>query len=193
MTSMLIPGDEANWVGSPITGVSGPSGCVRSTILSRPVSSASISSASSAGMALLLSLELSQVALELAAVLEEPQIGDEACGARRLDLRDDGGQVMGGERRIERVGEFRERTHRRAAGDACRGRDSCQVAPRRRRGREAAHGEEALVVEHHMEEVLRAVAGEGRETTQVHENRAVAVEHDDLQLGAAQRQAEAER
>src|SRR5437764_9720049 len=151
MTSMLIPGDEANWVGSPITGVSGPSGCVRSTILSRPVSSASISSASSAGMALLLSLE-PQVALELEAVLEEPQIGDEARGARRLDLRDDGGQVMGGERRIECVGEFRERTHRRAAGDACRGRDSCQVAPRRRRGREAAHGEEALVVEHHMEE-----------------------------------------
>src|SRR5437870_13846219 len=102
MTSMLIPGDEANWVGSPITGVSGPSGCVRSTILSRPVSSASISSASSAGMALLLSLELSEVALELEAVLEEPQIGDEVCGARRLNLPDDGGRAIGSQRRLAR-------------------------------------------------------------------------------------------
>src|SRR3954471_21892656 len=46
MTSIETPGDGANIGGSPITGVSGPSGCVRSTTLSVPRSSAAIKSAS---------------------------------------------------------------------------------------------------------------------------------------------------
>ena len=32
MTSIVTPGDGANIGGRPMTGVSGPSGCVRSTI-----------------------------------------------------------------------------------------------------------------------------------------------------------------
>ncbi len=36
ITSIDTPGDAANIGGSPITGVSGPSGCVRSTTVIRP-------------------------------------------------------------------------------------------------------------------------------------------------------------
>src|SRR5205085_12260190 len=46
MTSIETPGDGANIGGSPITGVSGPSGCVRSTTFSEPRSSAAMSSVS---------------------------------------------------------------------------------------------------------------------------------------------------
>src|SRR5690349_21626872 len=46
MTSSDTPGDGANIAGSPITGVSGPSGWVRSTTFKVPRSSAAISSAS---------------------------------------------------------------------------------------------------------------------------------------------------
>src|SRR5205814_6079570 len=46
MTSIETPGDGANIGGSPITGVSGPSGWVRSTTFSVPRSSAAMSSVS---------------------------------------------------------------------------------------------------------------------------------------------------
>src|SRR6476661_3706882 len=46
MTSSETPGDGANIGGSPITGVSGPRGCVRSTTFSVPRSSAAMNSAS---------------------------------------------------------------------------------------------------------------------------------------------------
>src|SRR5436309_8231037 len=36
MTSIVTPGDGANTGGRPMTGVDGPSGCVRSTTTSRP-------------------------------------------------------------------------------------------------------------------------------------------------------------
>src|SRR5205085_8715271 len=43
MTLIVTPGDDAKIGGSPITGVSGPSGCVRSTTLMEPLARASAS------------------------------------------------------------------------------------------------------------------------------------------------------
>ena len=43
MTSIDTPGDAAKMGGRPMTGVSGPSGCVRSTMRRRPASSSATS------------------------------------------------------------------------------------------------------------------------------------------------------
>src|SRR5436309_12333172 len=43
MTSMVTPGEAAKIGDNPITGVAGPSGCVRSTTFSEPLRSASTS------------------------------------------------------------------------------------------------------------------------------------------------------
>ena len=45
MTSIVTPGDGANMGGSPMTGVDGPSGCVKSTTFSVPRCSSSTSCA----------------------------------------------------------------------------------------------------------------------------------------------------
>ena len=77
--------------------------------------------------------------------------------------------------------------------DAGGASDGGQVGARRGRGREAAARLQLLVVEHDVDEVRGRVARGGRERPQVHQERAVAVEHEHLPLWLAERQAEADR
>ena len=72
-----------------------------------------------------------------------------------------------------------------SCGDAGGRGDAGEVAAGRRRRREAADRQQALVVEHHMHEVARPVARERGEAAEVHQDRAVAVEHHDLELRPA--------
>src|SRR5215471_13653755 len=88
---METPGDAANIAGMSITGVPGPSGCVRSTTFSRPAARSSTSCVSVVATSLLrrASSALRQIALKLKAILEQRQACHVARRADRVDLCDD--------------------------------------------------------------------------------------------------------
>jgi hypothetical protein len=81
--------------------------------------------------------------------------------------------------------------HHARARHAGSRRDGGDIAAGGGCGRESANRQQALVVEHDVHQIARPVAGEGGEAAKIHEDRAVAVEHDDLAIGARQRDSEA--
>src|SRR5437870_3287026 len=91
ITSIDTPGDAANIGGKPITGVSGPSVCDRSTIRRRPAASCSTSCISTDTSSLRgRHAQALQMALELEAVFQQPELRHVAFGSDRLHLRHDG-------------------------------------------------------------------------------------------------------
>src|SRR4051812_379562 len=98
---MLTPGDAANIGGRPITGVAGPSGCVRSTMRSRPVFRSATSRISVSELIIPSSTFLGKVALKLEAILEEAKAGDERRRSDGVHLRDDRGQLAAGDRVVD--------------------------------------------------------------------------------------------
>src|SRR5580765_3563589 len=109
MTSIVTPGDAPNAGGKPMTGVSGPSGCVRSTTFNRPEASSSTSCVSVDGMGRLRrgrSAAVRQVALKLKPVLEQREPRHVARRAHRVDFRDDRREIARGIRRGKLAGEL---------------------------------------------------------------------------------------
>src|SRR5437899_321987 len=99
---MVTPGDGAKIGGRPMTGVDGPSGCVRSTTTSRPDCRSSTSS---------VSVDMLQVPLELKSILQQREIGDIARRSDRFDFRDDRRQLAGGQRVVDRADEAVDVAH----------------------------------------------------------------------------------
>ena len=102
----------------------------------------------------------SQVALELEAVLEHVQVHVEALGPDRLDLGDQAGQLGAADRRRRRLPERLQVGDGAGVGDPGRPGDAGQVGAGGGGGREPAHAEQALVVEHDVGEV-RGRSGPG--------------------------------
>src|SRR5204863_1143035 len=69
MTSIVTPGEGAKMGGRPMTGVSGPSGCVRSITVSRPAARSAANVDSVVGMNVAYSTAVSRSSLLLAGAL----------------------------------------------------------------------------------------------------------------------------
>ena len=104
-------------------------------------------------------------------------------------------QVSSGslDRRLGGGGELVNGGDRGRLRDAGRAGDPGQVGAGGGGRGEPADAEQALVVEDDVGEVRRGVAGQGGEPAQVHQHRAVPVEHDHLALRLGQGDAEAHR
>src|SRR5688572_10349243 len=107
IVSIVTPGDDPNIGGRPMTGVSGPSGDVRSTTLIAPLASPAIRSLSTRPPQVL------QVTLKLVPVLEQRQIGDEGLRSHRLHFGDQGREIAGAGSVRERHRELLDRPHGR--------------------------------------------------------------------------------
>src|SRR5262245_42772922 len=127
-------------------------------------------------------------ASEHEAVLEHVGVDEVAGRAYSFDLGHDAGKLVAGQSssncRDEVVGVARAH----GVLDAGSAGAGCQVSAGRRGGGKPTDGEEALIVEDDLHQVAGAVAGEGRQSAEVHQDGPVAVQHDN----AARRLAEGE-
>src|SRR6266545_6675517 len=94
--------------------------------------------------------QAAQVARELEAVLQQRQIGHKPRRPFGFDLGDQRSQLIRRERLVEGSHKVVERLHRDGAWDSGRPRDAGEIAASGRGGREAANGQQAFVVEHHV-------------------------------------------
>ena len=125
------------------------------------------------------SVRIDDVALEPERVLRELEIHAEVVGTDRLHRGHDGGHRLVVKGLGHRLHEARTRSWPRARGAPRAASDRGQV--RDASGgvrRKAPGGQQAAVVEDDVGEVGRAVASQGGQGAEVHEDRAVAVEDD---------------
>jgi hypothetical protein len=129
--------------------------------------------------------------LKLESVLEKRQIGHVTRRTDRFHLGDNSRQLACGHRSVERFLERVDVAHRGCVRHAGGGGDPRQVAAGGRGRRKAADRQQTLVVEHHVDQVPRAISRQRREAAEIHEKRAVAVEYDHLAVRFGQRDAQA--
>ena len=128
---------------------------------------------------------------ELEAVFEEADVHGEGRGADGFDLGVDDGEAaavggggVGLREGLDVVGAV-------DVLDACLAGDAGEVGAGAGGGREAADGEQALVVEDEVGQVGRRVTGQGAEGAEIHQQGGVAVEDGDLLVGQGEGEAEA--
>src|SRR5690349_15636347 len=205
MTSIVTPGDGANIGGSPMTGVAGPSGCVRSTTFNAPRRSSSTSRVSTPLMAFPVSSTLwrggltrrltrGDPSLESKAVFRQLQVHAVVVRADGGDLGDHDAEAAARERVDRRLAELHHRIDGRDVLDSRGTRHSRQIGDARRGMRVEPTGrEQAAVVEHEVDEVCRPVPRQRRERSEIHQQRTVAVEDHDALVRQMYRKAEAHR
>ena len=124
--------------------------------------------------------QLAKVPLELISILQQRQVGDVAGRAHRLDLGHDRRQLVA----VQRGRERRRESPRVDRTVAVRGTPAAAAMPAMSLPVAVAVGKpptdrQTLVVEHDVHEIPRTIARQRRESAEVHEHRAVAIEHDD--------------
>ena len=129
MTSIDTPGDDAKIGGRPMTGVSGPSGCVRSTTRDAAGGEIGDECVKTSIMSAPLWQASLQVALKLEAVFEQAKVGDKRRRPDRVDLGDERRQLARLLRRAELLRELVDRRRARGARHARRRGDSGEPLP----------------------------------------------------------------
>src|SRR5437660_5151009 len=131
------------------------------------------------------------VAAELETVFEQTQIGDEGFWPGSFDLRDDGLQTFAGDGAASGSGEVVDSADGASLRDAGGASDAFQVGAGARGGGKSADREKALVVKNNVNEIFWFVTRESTQGTEVHEERAVAIEDYDFLMRLAEREAKA--
>ena len=158
MTSIVTPGDGANIGGRPITGVEGPSGCVRSTTFSVPRFSSSTSWVNTLLMTSPASMSVAAIhRLNRKAFSGKLQVHAVVIRADGRDLRHDHAQIVSRERVDGRFAEGHHRIDRGDVLDAGASRNGREIGDARRGVRVEATGrEQAAVVENDVHEIRAA-------------------------------------
>jgi hypothetical protein len=131
------------------------------------------------------------VAPELETVFEEAQVGDEGFWAGGLDFCDDGLQAIVRNGVADYFCEFFDSADGACFGDAGGASYALKIGASAGGGGESADREETLVIKNDVEEILGFVSREGGESAEIHEQRAVTIEHDDFLMWQGEREAEA--
>ena len=131
------------------------------------------------------------MAAELETVFEQTQIGDEGLWSRGFDLSDDGLQTFAGDGAASGGGEIVDGANGAGLRDAGGASDAFEISAGARGRGKSADGEEALVVKNNVNEIFWFVTRESTQGTEVHEERAVAIEDYDFLMRQAEREAKA--